>query len=90
MAVYSITYDLRNPGRDYSGLYDAIKSYRDWRHPMESTWLVSTQQTASQIWEVIGRHIDSNDLVLIIEVKNNKWGCLTKEVWDWLNARLLR
>ena len=27
MKVYSITYDLSKPGRDYSGLYGAIKSF---------------------------------------------------------------
>ena len=89
MKIYSITYDLKKPGRDYSGLYDAIKSYEDWCHPLESTWLVLTQHTASQIWGVIKRHIDQNDSVLIIEVKNDRAGQLPDEtVRNWINAKL--
>ena len=90
MKVYSITYDLSKPGRDYSGLYDAIKSFGAWWHYLESTWLVSTSHTPSQIWERIGKHIDSNDSVLIIEIKNNKSGWLPKDAWDWINTKLPR
>ena len=88
MTIYSITYDLKKPGRDYSGLYKAIKSYGTWWHYLESTWLVATSSTPQQIWERIGPHIDRNDSVLIIEVKNNKEGWLPKKAWDWLNYNL--
>ena len=88
MKVYSITYDLKKPGRNYSGLYDAIKSYNHWWHYLGSTWMVATDSTPEQIWEVIRPHIDRNDSVLIIEVKNNKSGWLPKEAWNWLNDNI--
>jgi hypothetical protein len=42
MTIYSINYDLKKPGRDYEGLYTAIKGCGDWWHYLESTWLVDT------------------------------------------------
>ena len=35
--IYIISYDLKIPGRDYTSLYDAIKSLGDWQHLLEST-----------------------------------------------------
>lgn len=38
--IVLITYDLKQPGRNYTDLYEAIKSLGDWQHPLESTWFV--------------------------------------------------
>ena len=38
--IVLITYDLKQPGRNYSDLYETIKSLGDWQHPLESTWFV--------------------------------------------------
>ena len=32
MSSIIIEYDLRQPGRDYDALYNAIKSYEAWAH----------------------------------------------------------
>lgn len=47
--VYLVTYDLKQPGQDYSGVHEAIKSCGAWWHFLESTWLVDTHLTADQI-----------------------------------------
>ena len=44
--AYSINYDLKAPGGNYSGLYEVIKKFGIWWHYMESTWLISTDETA--------------------------------------------
>lgn len=86
--AYSITYDLKAPGRDYSGMYKAIKSTGTWWHYLESTWLVATDESPSQIGEKLRRHIDQNDRLLIIEIRNNKDGWLSKDAWDWINTHV--
>ena len=43
MSSIIIEYDLRQPGRDYEALYNAIKSYEAWAHVTESTWLIKTE-----------------------------------------------
>ena len=87
MKVYLITYDLKKPGRDYSGLYNAIKFFT-WWHYLESSWMVATNKSPSEIWDSIRPHIDKNDFVLIIEVKNNKSGWLPIEAWDWIDTKI--
>ncbi|WBL82128.1 hypothetical protein I3J27_17480 [Bradyrhizobium xenonodulans] len=88
MTIYSINYDLKKPGHDYDGLYEAIKGCGAWWHYLESTWLVDTALTADGIWERVKSHVDGNDRMLIVVVSNPKSGWLPTAAWDWINARL--
>jgi hypothetical protein len=65
MAVYSISYDLHNPGQNYEDLHEAIKDFGGWWHHLESTWLVDTSSSASDIAEELYPHLDSNDELLV-------------------------
>jgi hypothetical protein len=86
--VYLITYDLRVPGRDYTPLYNAIKKYEDWQHPVESTWFISSNHQANDIYNYLFSFIDSNDRLLVIQVDRiNKQGWLAKSFWDWFNSK---
>lgn len=85
--VLLVTYDLRSPGRNYTPLHEAIKSAKVWWHHLESTWIIETSASPQQWYEFLRPHIDSNDYILIIEVKRNFWGFLPKEAWDWLSER---
>lgn len=67
MPCYIISYDLRNPGRNYDKLYEAIKAYGTWAHINESLWAVVTSQTAVQVRDNLLQHIDSNDRIFIIK-----------------------
>ncbi len=86
--VYAVTYDLRAPSRDYKGLYEVLKSFPHWWHFLESTWLVVADSTPKQVHERLLPHLDANDIVLVIEVKNNKWGVLPQKAWEWIDANL--
>jgi hypothetical protein len=86
--AYAVNYDLRQPGRDYTGLYDAIRLKSKWWHYLDSTWLVVTDLSASELWGLIARHIDPNDRCLIIEVRGNYQGWLPKEAWEWIHENL--
>jgi hypothetical protein len=86
--AYSINYDLSAPGRDYKGLYDALKEFGGWWHYLESTWIVVTDSSPAQIWEKLKPHIDENDSLLIIEVKDNVSGWLSQKAWDWIHENV--
>jgi hypothetical protein len=88
--IYAINYDLKQPGRDYSGLYEAIKSCGLWWHYLESTWLVDTNLGASGIWKRLDPHIDRNDRALVIGVTKDYQGWLSAEAWEWINTRRAR
>lgn len=83
--AFSITYDLRAPGRNYEPLYEAIKGSYKWWHYLESTWIIITNETAGQVWGRIGQHIDKNDYLLIIEVRDNVQGWLPTDAWTWIH-----
>lgn len=82
-----ITYDLKSPGRDYTNLHNAIKARGAWWHHLDSTWIVETTSTPQQLYEFLIPHIDSNDLIFIVEIKRNYWGFLPKRAWEWIEQR---
>lgn len=88
MTVYCVSYDLNKSGQDYSGLYDALKSYNDWWHYLDSTWLVETNQSAYQVFSKLQPHIDKNDTLLIIEVTANYSGWFSEEAWEWIRRNV--
>lgn len=85
--VYLITYDLNKADKDYDGVFKAIKdaSTGVWCHFWDSSWLIKSSLSVDDVFEKIKPHLDSNDRCLVIEVKNNKQGWLTKEQWDYIN-----
>lgn len=88
--IYAINYDLKQPGQDYSGLHEAIRSCGDWWHYLGSTWLVDTNLGAAGIWKRLDPHVDRNDRVLVIGVTKEYQGWLPKDAWEWINSRRMR
>ncbi|MFA5306930.1 MAG: hypothetical protein WC365_05790 [Candidatus Babeliales bacterium] len=82
--VYLISYDLIAPGQKYNAVSDAIKkaSYlNNWLHPLESTWIIKSYNTAAAIYENIKTAFDANDRFAIFEVTKNYYGALDAETW---------
>ncbi len=88
--VYSVTYDLKTPGRDYTPLYEALKKAGKWWHYLESTWLIATDETPNQLYNRLVSTITISDRLLIIEVRNNGQGWLPKAAWDWIEENAPR
>ena len=88
--IYAVNYDLKQPGQNYSALYNAIQSCGDWWHFLDSTWLVDSALTAAGIWDRLAPHVDGNDRVLVIGVTRDYEGWLPREAWNWINGRIFR
>lgn len=73
MALYSISYDLNNPGQKYENIYSVIRSFGGYNHIMESTWLVSTSLSASQVLDRFTSYLDNNDKMFISKVNTNEY-----------------
>ncbi len=88
--VYLITYDLNKTGKDYEGVYQAIKDVAvTWCHYWESSWLIkSNLPTANAVFSKIMPHLDDDDRCLVIEVNNNKQGWLTEEQWNTIDTHI--
>ncbi|MBI4095179.1 MAG: hypothetical protein HY435_03235 [Candidatus Liptonbacteria bacterium] len=86
--IQLITYDLNAPGKDYTSLYEAIKNLGAWWHYLDSTWLVDTQMTTSQVSNQLKPKMDQNDHFLVIRVTKDYQGWLPQEAWNWMNDRI--
>ena len=77
MALYFLTYDLRN-SRDYQKLYDELAKYHAVR-VLESTWCFNrVETTAPGLRDYFRNYIDSDDGLLIVE--SNEWAtCKTNK-----------
>jgi hypothetical protein len=89
MAVYMVGYDLVKPGKDYKNLIDAIKTYTNWWHCLDSTWLIKSDKTAEQIRDHLKQHIDQNDRLLVANMGGaGAWIGFDKSCSDWLTNNL--
>ena len=86
MSVYCVSYDLNQAGQNYNALYDELKKSPGWCHPLDSTWLISTGETAQQLSDRLRRHLDNNDTLLVIGVTKKYAGWLTQDTWDWMRT----
>ena len=86
--VYVISYDLRKPGKDYTGLIEQLQYSPRWWHYLASTWLISTTESASQLYNRLAAHLDGNDSILIIDAGNQIGGWLSKDAWEWIYGEI--
>lgn len=83
MPDYLVTYDLRQPGRNYEALYEAIKS-APYCHGLESVWFIQHQGDAGAVRDWLKQYIDSNDILFVTAVGN--WASSNMaQCGKWLN-----
>lgn len=88
MLVLLVTYNLKSE-KDYSGLYEQLKTAKNWWHYLDSTWLIVTEKSPIDWTKSLRPHIDSvEDSMLIVEIKNNYSGWLSRKAWDWIKREL--
>ena len=89
MPVQVISYDLRRPAQDYTGLYDGIKALGPSWHCLESVRLVNTPMASEQVRDALNPHIDASDSLLVAAL-SGKWATLglPKNCTDWLRQFL--
>ena len=68
MALYFLTYDLRN-SKDYQKLYNELEKFKAVR-VFESTWCFKRNSTSvSELRDYFKRYMDSDDGLLVSESK---------------------
>lgn len=86
MNLYLINYDLHTPGKDYSALIDAIKSYGSWAKICESCWAIKANSICADIRSYLKKYIDTNDRLFVCAFSNWASYNLPQDVVDWLNG----
>lgn len=84
--ILLITYDLKQPDRDYVSLYEAIKNTsRNWWHYLESTWLIDTNITPDECVKRLRQTMDEDDFLLVVDITGcARQGWLPSKAWDWI------
>lgn len=87
---FLVSYDLNKPGKDYSGVQEAIKksSTGNWCKPLESVYIIESNLTVKDIYENIRSHLDVSDRILIIEITSNSYWYLDSKVSEYLEKML--
>lgn len=88
MKILLITYDLNSPGKNYTGLYDTIKTATKWWHYLDSCWLIQTNLNPTQWINKLKNNLDDNDNLFVVELNNRYDGWLPKKAWEWIKTYL--
>lgn len=84
--LYLISYDLNDPGQDYSKIQSAICRLGECYRILYSTWVVKTNLNANGINSSLKQVTDENDRYFIVDIsKRDKSGWLEQKACDWLN-----
>jgi hypothetical protein len=94
MTVYVVTWNLNKEKSNYSAARTAfiqqLESYTNKADSgLESVRFISTNQSADQVDAHLRKKLDANDRLLVSKMNNGEHqGWLSKDTWEWINARL--
>jgi hypothetical protein len=70
MRTFLITYDLAKPNRNKHALASVIMSLGSaWARPLEQTWFVRSEESASELEERLTRLLDTDDGLIVQQVE---------------------
>ncbi|UWU16005.1 hypothetical protein N2599_08415 [Rhizobium sullae] len=87
MTTYIVTYDL-NKEVKRPDILKEIKKGGNWAKLSESSYAISTNETAEQVYSRLKPYLDNNDNCYIITLSRPYTGWGPKEVNDWLESHL--
>jgi hypothetical protein len=68
MKKHLVSYDLRQPRRDYSALYKRLGEWQATR-VLESVWIIKRDVGCEAIRDDLKRFIDTDDGVLVVQLE---------------------
>lgn len=72
MALVYVSYDLDKPGQNYQDLWDELESLGA-KRVQDSVWVLRSDDTAEALFNILQRHIDKNDRLLVIKSSSSYW-----------------
>ncbi|MEB6535922.1 hypothetical protein MXM51_15430 [Pantoea stewartii] len=94
MSVYVITWNLNKERQNYDTARRAfiqhLERYDNTKDSgLESVRWISTSSTAEQVHHDLQTKLDANDRLFVSKLTSgNHQGWLSKQVWEWISARL--
>ncbi len=78
-----MTYSLRPPRRNVPLEMEHART-AFWRHDLDFTWLVASQESIQALYARLAPFLASTDLILIVPVGPLYMGWLPQDAWTWL------
>ena len=91
MLTLLISYDLNRPGQDYGELYDVLREQTiGWWHHLDSTWIVTTNDTPTAFANRLLATMDANDKLLVVDITRRPavWSGFNTKGSEWLKSTL--
>ena len=92
MSTFLVGYDLNTyeTAGEYQKLIKAIKELGTWAKPLESTFLVVSGLSASEIRDYLKNSTDSDDELLVMDVTDANWATwgIDKDVTSWMRNNI--
>ena len=88
--AYLVTYDHQGPARNYTGLFNELKTFPGWWHYIDKTWIVVADTDAKGIYDKLKPHLDDEINLLVIAVGKDRKGWLPRKAWDWIKLNLAK
>ncbi len=90
--ILLISYDLSAPdtSEHYERLIGRIKNLGMWAKPLESFWLVQTDNTVQTVRDDLMASVQSNDRLLVLDITGDGWASLnlSADVVNWMKNHL--
>jgi hypothetical protein len=89
MAVYIVTYDLRQSGQNYTCITNKLESFAVHWHMQGSVWIIETSKTVSEIRDALAGCLDQNDNLFVGRLHGlSAWMGFPEKANQWLKSLL--
>jgi hypothetical protein len=78
---------LKKPGQNYDKFLETLRTYSN-AELAESSYVVSTSDSPTAVYEKLRKHMDQNDYIFIMSVSKPYQGYGAKAAVDWLAKHL--
>jgi len=84
MAIILVTYDLKQPGRNYTPVHNYLRQFT-YCKGLESVYLLDTAVSTATIRDSLRSVIDENDVVFVVRITQD-WASWGYSCGEWLNS----
>lgn len=88
MNVFLVTYDLNAPGQHHNAVLSEVRKCPGWAKLSESSYAVSTDESAATLLARIRAVADANDTFYVISLTRPHSGFGPTKVNEWLEQNL--